>query len=310
MHWQKLPEMSGIDTRFVLTETMLTNRIITAPKRVLGTPLASFPIELLESILGFAITNLLQSTTKHTLSYILRRYRALVMTCRVFKFVLDNASVQLVVQTWFSNPWRSTNPQVLVLDPSVKPSHGRTHDRTGVLTNWADIFKTIQKLSVRNMEFDLFNKKTLGKFWMNPIITVDDISLDHYGPVNVNLVVNLGPMFHRTKRRPTDEERKTYPRLPSPYYDSELVNVITTCSKKLYIYSVHTWGTRYARRNSAIGLSSSNVAREVSEWWVWQTRSYYRTETYIMGYHKGNVWLVDLDSAAIYTSLREKPPWR
>jgi len=232
------------------------------------------------------------------------------MTCRVFKFVLDNASLQFVVQTWFSDPWGSTNPRILVLDPRVTLNHGRTRDRTAVLTNWADIFKTIQRLSVRNMGFDFVNRKTLGKFWMNPIITVDDISLDGCGPVNMNLVVHLGPIFHRNRRPPTDEERMTYPRLPSPYFDSELVNVVTTYSKRLYIYSVRTWGTRYARRNSMIGLSSSNVAREVSEWWVWQTRYYNRSETYIMGYHEENAWLVDLDSAAIRSSLREKPRWR
>ena len=232
------------------------------------------------------------------------------MTCRVFKFVLDNASLQFVVQTWFRNPWRSTNPRILILDLSLQPSHGRTHDRTAVLTNWSDIFKAIQKFSVRNIEYDFVNRKTLGKFWMNPIITIDDISLDSYEHVNMNLTIQLGPMFHRNKRPLTDEERKTYPRLPSPYFDSELVNVITTYNKQLYIYSVRTWGTRYGRRNSTTGLSSSNVAREVSEWWVWQTRYYTRSETYIMGYHKENAWLVDLDSGTIRSSLREKPRWR
>ena len=276
--------------------------------RGLRTPLNSFPVELLDVILGLVVKNLLKSIPKDAVGRVLRQYRALILTCRMFNFVLDNASVRVFVhETYRYSP---TGPEVLFLNPQTP----FTPDHPKILTNWPSVFKEIQRLSVRHTEIRNVNSHAmaLGKFWLNPTVTLDDIDLYHYVPYNTNFILCLGPLFDRNKRRLKEDEREQIPRVPSPYRVGEMVNVITSRNNQVRFYSVRTWGanhTDHRRPNWTSTLSSSMVAVQVSEWWVWKRSSFYSQGTYMLGYYRENGWVVHLESGAIYTNW-PKRPWR
>jgi hypothetical protein len=293
------------------------NRIATAPNRqapkcrVPGTPLTSFPVELLDLILGLVVKSLLQSVTKERVGCVLQQYRALVFTCRLFKLVLDNASTRILVQ----NPYHHSlsGLQILVLDPNTPFTYEHPGPRPEILTNWASVFKAIQKICVFHIKIYKVENyaNEVGKFWMNPTVTPGDIRLCGWGPCDVSLILCLGPLFQRNKRRPIEDERKRVPHLPSPYCVGEIAHVITTSNTQEPFCSVRTWGAKHfdhRRPNWTNALSSSKVAKQVSEWWVWE-RLYLR-DTYIIGYHKKNVWLVHPQSGEVYTNFPKRPGWR
>ena len=148
-----------------------------APQNRSVTPLTSFPVELLDSILGFVVESILQSITKESLACILRQYRALLMTCRLFKLILEHDSLQIFVQNWHNTTVKG--PRTFVVDYNAPYMTERTGYRTNVLTNWPSVFKAIQKLSLRHTEIYYVESyaSTLGKFWLNPMVTFDDIKL-------------------------------------------------------------------------------------------------------------------------------------
>jgi hypothetical protein len=292
--------------------------MITRPKRPAPhnrsvTPLTSFPVELLYSILGFVVESTLQSITKESLPCILRQYRALLRTCRLFKLILENDSLQIFVQNWHNATTKG--PRTFVVNYNARHITESTGYRTNVLTNWPSVFKAIQKLVLRQTKLYYVQRYagTFGKFWLNPMVTFNDIELNYDAPVNLDLIICLRPIFHRDKRPLTEKEREEVPNLPRPYSIGKVVNIIPKARNRIHLCSVLTWGmesNHQPRPNWTNTMSGSNDAKQVSEWWIWRDSRVYPAKTYIFGYHKKNAWLIDLQSRKVYKNPPERPLWR
>jgi hypothetical protein len=279
------------------------------PQNRAVTPLTSFPVELLYSILGFVLESTLQSITKESLACILRQYRALLMTCRLFKLILEHDALQIFVQNWHNAT--AKGPRTFFVDYNAQYITEHTGHRTNVLTNWPSVFKAIQKLALRQTEVYYVQSytSTLGKFWLNPMVTFNDIEFNYYAPINLNLIICLRSIFHRDKRPLTGKERQEIPNLPLPYSVGKMVNIIPKADNRVHVYSVLTWGVESPRPNWTNTLSGSGVAKQVSEWWIWKELRSYQAKTYIFGYHKKNAWLIDLQFGKVYKNSPERPPW-
>ena len=282
--------------------------------QTLAAPLNSFPVELLDSILGLVIKSLVQSIATEPLCSILRQYRALISMCKAFKFVLDNAAVRVVIQ--HRRYYYSTREfEALFLEPNTPIKQEWNWNQTEILTNWANVFKTVQKLSIDRFKIDKDDNyaTAVGKFWLNPMVTPDDVTLHDYGPYDLRLVICLRPLFYRNRRRPTENERKRVLNLRSPYRPGEIVHVIPSSDNQICACSFRTWGignNDRKRPDWTNALSSWRVAKQVSEWWVWKKSLYCRDDTYILGYHGKNAWLVNLQTGGIYTNFPKRPQWR
>ena len=61
--------------------------------------ITTLPPEILDAILGIVLKNgMLASIKQQTPIFGLRQYRALIMTCKLFKTIVDNACLQITMQ--------------------------------------------------------------------------------------------------------------------------------------------------------------------------------------------------------------------
>lgn len=265
--------------------------------------ITTLPVEILDIILGIVLRNAFRSIMTKPI-FVFRQYRALIMTCKRFRFILDNALPRIAIhrqRVMPRNTW-----QIQIWDLNI---HGSTisetelnSPNTQVLTHWSNFFQTFQKFCLRHIEVASYDyaKTRLGKFWLNPMITLDDFKvLRGNNPYfDTELISHLGGIFQRYKRHPTKQEHKQFKHVPWPYCTSEIINITSLNGKKV-AYSVRNWKVQ---NNDC--LSSKKVANEVSEWWILDSYDFCRDKSFIAGYYRGRAWVVDVRSGTVHTNER------
>ena len=278
-----------------------------------GLPLVTtLPAEILDEILGIVLKHgMLESTKQQSPNISLRQYRALIMTCKLFKAIVDNACLKVTIRcvdllTRRGNYILEKITRILVSPwddfktADTQEHCGRLCNHATSLKRWNGVFKSFQLVSVRHMSS--FNTASLGRFWHNPLLQLDDFP--HIDPP---LLHHLRPLFERTKRPPTNVERERFVLTPQlPYTHGEIVNVITRTNKKLRTYSVRTWNA------TKIHLCSLSISARVKEWWIIEVNfNQWITNTYIVGYYRKWAMVVHVDEWQFHqTYASKKPAWR
>ena len=266
-------------------------------------PLAYFPVEILAEILGIVLKDtIIESTKQRSPALSLRQYRALILTCKLFKTIVDTACVQLTIICSSYNQsirFRGTgNTRVLVSPWDVtEPTHNKRHCRTNPIRKWAEVFKLLQLVSVRHM---LLSDTALGKFWHNQYLRLDD-----FPTLNPDILKLLRPLFERQKRPATEVDRNIHHQYHL-YSIGDVVNVLPGRTKTKVAISVRTWKARNTP------LSSLRLSARVKEWWlIWVKRDFYAPQEYFVGYYNRKALVVEVGSWKLHqTVVRRKPAWR
>ena len=233
------------------------------------------------------------------------------MTCKLFKAIVDNACVKLTIQcvdlpkqpgtgTFGTTTRILVSPWEDFTMADAQKRDGRSRCHVASLKRWNEVFKSFQLVSIRHMSS--FSDVSLGRFWHNPYLQLDD-----FPPLGPTLLQHLRPVFERTKRPPTKVERERFAlETRLPYSRGEIVNIITRRNKAIMSYSVRTWKARN------IPLSSLSISARVKEWWIMKVRrNQWRINSYIVGYYGKRSLIIDVADWKIYqTAVPKKPPWR
>ena len=274
--------------------------------------ITTLPTEILDEILGIVLKDgILESIKQESPILGLRQYRTLIVTCKLFKTIIDKACLKLMMQCVdvARQPGIFTLPTTRILvspwdDFTIADAQMRSDRsccRITSIKRWNAVFKSFQLLSVRQISCSSFQTIEVGRFWRNPYLRLDDCpALDTYH------LLRLRPVFERTKRPPTNVERQGIrSRKPSSFSHGEIVNVITGRNKIITAYSVHTWKSRN------ISMSNLSVSVRAEEWWIVKVNYYYRSIICIVGYYDNRSLVIDANNWKTYQAvLWKKPAWR
>ena len=289
-----------------------------APVEPRLSPFATLPTEIVAKILRLALQESLRVSIKRAnpISAI-RQFRALILTCKFFKAIVDTDRLKLTLRcSQHINPHPSTeapkSPQTLVAEwDNYQPSDSN-NDATRHIgccqaapETWQLAFKLLQLFSVRHAPKDTVLQ--FGRFTSNPYIRLDDFP--HLTP---SLLQRLGPVFRRSSRRPTKAERETLHLVDGVVHSrKDIVSVITGRKKEIQTYSVRAWSWSFR----SPGLSAE-VSPEVNRWWIIKADNnrYWPCCAYIVGYPITGPLVVSVNEGwRVYQMGEEKerkPPWR
>ena len=297
----------------------LTNRNITptarkrlVPQKQSREPVAqslplitTLPAEILDEILGIVLKDgMLESIKQKTPILGLQQYRALIITCKTFKAIVDNACLNLTIRCGDIHYFKTTTR--IVVEPwddftttDTQNHRGESRCHIASLKRWNELFKSFQLISVRHMSS--FGIGVLGRFWYNPSLHLDDFPF-----FVADFLQHLRPLFERTKRPPTNVEREQISLNTQLLYSrDDIVNVITERDKTIMMHSVRTWKSR------DILLSSRYVSARVKEWWIVDAKHYYRSYSFIVGYYGTRSLVIGANDWRFYeTVASKKPVWR
>ena len=266
-------------------------------------PLDSFPVEILAEILGIVLKDAIIGSTEQQCPVLsLQQYRALILTCKLFKTIVDTTCVKLMMLCSRLNQpnmfWGTGNARVLVsLCGVMEPIHDTRHCKTPLLRKWVEVFKLFQVISVRHM---CLSDTTLGKFWCNQYIKLDD-----FPTLSPDILKRLRPLFERQKRPPIEVERKIN-RQYQLYAIGDVVNVLTGRNKSRVAISVRTW------KALNMPLSSLSLSARVKEWWIVAVKTEYSgPREYFVGYYDRKALVVEVGNWKLHqTVVQKKPAWR
>src|SRR5205814_9910993 len=125
---------------------------------------------------------MLESKKQQTPIIGLRQYRALIMTCKLFKAIVDNACVKLTIQcvdlpkqpgtgTFGTTTRILVSPWEDFTMADAQKRDGRSRCHVASLKRWNEVFKSFQLVSIRHMSN--FSDVSLGRFWHNPYLQLD-----------------------------------------------------------------------------------------------------------------------------------------
>lgn len=235
---------------------------------------------------------------------VLKRYRYLILTCRKFKWIIDNYSPKIAMYlgttTTQGNFFR---PKVWISDehdPRLQ------HKHTFLYTNYRELFQTFQLHCALNTGIHYFDHlvKVLGKFWQNPSFSPSCLSeLYSTFECDARKILLLLQDFlkrHRFHIATAEETNIRNASDSSGFALGELLHRIEWPEQGELVYSVANWMA--IDNHNFSGLA---IMREVSEWWVWpnpSNRGSHKT-FYFSGYIKSRSWVVDAHTRKIYSNF-------
>lgn len=302
-------------------------------------------------ILGLVLNDLMLPKMKNDCDpmYILPTYRSLILTCKLFKTIIDVAIPKIVIHGQQYVPALVIDTGRFHIDgadvskwlgivelgvfaseqPSLhQPLGPHSHQTFQRLKKWDDVFKAFQRSRVVHhvceylpqynpTRIQLQITKTIGRFWKNPTVTPYDLPI----PQSTRMVLNfaellslLRPLFERHKRGPTRYERSNLsPPLPPgrTAVDIEVVNVIRNEGRgRTTVYSIRSCPLKDVYTR----LPYAKFAAAVKEWWVLEAPKtwVYTPSCYLVGYYKGTACVVHFPSGEVYRKPAPggRPPWR
>jgi hypothetical protein len=303
-----------------LNETFTTSDRSPAPSLLL-----TLPLEILEMILNLVLQNLLlQMKSRRRPRLILSQYRALILTCKWFKVIIDHGSprvhMNLTAKRYRIGQYVVYCPNIrLVNDHNIHDMEKEPLFTKRYFTQWSVIFKVYQKISILHAHLNYDDPPeyldAVGKFWLNDRVSLTDfrkIYRERYYQVDLLLIMS-GAIQKRA--HPIEESCGDVATLPGlEWYlhrhttnmrrvvdiDRVIRYAETGWSDLRYIYSVRDW-----RVPGDPILRGSLIAPEVTEWWIWLRQSRQGQLEYASAYLDGKVWVFDFASSELYTNFRQ-----
>ena len=275
-------------------------------------PIAALPVEIVSRILKIVLKESFRvSVIKANPIPGLRQFRALILTCKFFKAIVEadrlNLTIRCTAEHFDHHCFArfDADPQIFVVEwDNSKPSDPNNSARKVgccvAAERWHLAFELLQLLSVQHTPYDMVPK--FGRFLSNPYIRLDDLPF-----LTKGLLHRLGPLLERTSRLPTKAERETM-RLTARLFHSrdDIVSVIMGRRNEILLYSVRRWSMGQI-------LSSSSISTRVNEWWIFESvgRCFGGTCAYVVGYCKTGPLVVSLNNLKVSRMVEEtKPAWR
>lgn len=261
-------------------------------------------------ILNHVMMSLLVSLeTVPTPVSVFENFRSLHFVCKMFNICLKNSCPQVEVDYSLAR-----TKDALFFVPKIVDVP-KNSDKTWKWSSrsWRAHFLFCQNLMVQDAidRFGSLHSAKLGKFWLNPQLVLDDLEDIYHSSSDqtvAGLLLLLGPLLERgidysEWRRTMDipgaikwiESKRS-----EKHTMGETVHVLRTfwdpCCK--YTYSVSHWTITDDSK-----LSSSIIAPEVREWWVWQ-RGDTDSMKVFSGYHENKAWVCWQDKE-LYTNFEQ-----
>lgn len=267
----------------------------------------SLPKEILDMILHHVVMPLLVSLeTVPTPVSVFEKFRSLHFVCKMFNICLKNSCPQVEVDCSLTH----TEDGLFFVPKIVDVPKNSNKAWEWSSRSWRNHFLFCQNLMVQDAidRFGRLHHAKLGKFWLNPELALDDLDDIYYSSPDqtvAGLLLVIGPLLQRCIGQSELRRTKDIPgaikwiqsKRSEEHTIGETVHVVRTLwgSYCKFTYSVCHWTTPK--------LSSSIIAPEVREWWVWQRGDNDPMKVF-SGYHENKAWVWWQDKE-LYTNFEQ-----
>jgi hypothetical protein len=171
----------------------------------------SLPMETLDAIITYALYNLIGLMyTFQDAASILQMYRAILLACKSFQIIIYNAiiNIDFVVRLHFCGYLRGGVRHLWAPEHTSTPGLGILF--TLKWRNWQVAFLHFQLVNLTawnalgHHPLDGSPTPNLCKFWLNPLLMLEDVEPIYYSNPEFNnqLLLVLGPFLERIKQVP------------------------------------------------------------------------------------------------------------
>ena len=294
-----------VSTRDIFKQYHLSSSQLICSEGQPGVTILSLPLEILDTILGIVIQDLVEQMNGHFMpAKVLAKYRAINLACKSFFYILANSPKTF---TFRRGRKEDQNWLKFVIQETMDTSQSMDEpdDETLLCKGWSELFQAYQKLSFKDcgpVVTPPWWNIDMGKFWCNPTITVHN--LVNYAPCcwgsNEQLLLILGDILSRNPRRLTGRQKNVinihYPILP--YRRGRLMSSLDWYNN-VYVFSVKSW---MMPRNAR--MRSSKIAPEVQEWWISHSLDEEGNFSgYISGYRGCKAWVFNAKDLKLFTNF-------
>jgi hypothetical protein len=275
-------------------------------------------------ILNLVLHNLLrQMKSRQRPRLIISQYRALILTCKWFKIIIDHGSPK-VHMNFTAKRYRIGGkitycPNVrLINDHNIHEIEKEPLFTERYFKQWSVIFKVYQKVSIRHAHLNHDDPpeylQAVGKFWLNDRVSLGDFRyIYREGYYQLDLLMIISGAIQK-RAHPIEEPCGDVATLPGlEWYlhrhttnmrravdlDSVINYAGTGWWDLRYVYSVRDW------KVPEDSLCGSLIAPAVTEWWIWARTRTQGLLQYALAYLDGKVWVFDFAYSELYTNFKQ-----
>jgi hypothetical protein len=256
---------------------------------------------------------------------IVSQYRALILTCKCFKIIIDHASPR-VHMNMHALRYRIGHdivycPKIrLVNDQNIHEMEKEPVFDKRYFRQWSVIFKAYQKVSTRHVHCNNLDDKdyldAVGKFWLNDRISLRDLRhIYRWGLCYLcDLLLIISPILQK-RALPIEEPYGNIITRPGFEWclhrnttkmrrNVDLERVVSYAGTQWptvpFIYSVRDWSVP-----GDPGLRGSLIVPKATEWWIWMWNGPHKQLEYALAYLDGNVWVFSFSNSKLYTNFKQ-----